>query len=108
MMRAQAVERIAKGRDVEGVTNEDTTDVEGDNGGTFAKDRREGVVPHPNPKLLDAVVGDEGRSIREHVVGSTRVRDDEARRAKGRWNVVGRLAGEELLHRCWEPKLVTR
>ena len=53
---AQAVERVAKRRDVEDIANKKPAAVEGDGGSTLAKNGRIGIVAHTHAKVRNPVV----------------------------------------------------
>ena len=79
----KAVERNPKGRDVKDITDQKTLTIQGDNGRAPPKDGSIRVVAHPNPKRANRLVRDESRTVREHMVSCTRVRNDEAMRISG-------------------------
>jgi hypothetical protein len=49
----QAVERHHKTRDVEGVPDENTLTVEGDNSGTTTQNQKEGIIAHVHLEVGD-------------------------------------------------------
>ena len=80
VMGTETVERVAELRDMENIPNEHRFAVEGDNGGAFAQDWGARLVAHAYPHVRDPVIGDESRTIRNHVVSGTSVRDNKLRR----------------------------
>mmetsp|Transcript_13658 Transcript_13658/g.33071 ORF Transcript_13658/g.33071 Transcript_13658/m.33071 type:complete len:248 (+) Transcript_13658:3838-4581(+) len=80
VMGTETVKRVAELRDMENIPNEHRFAVEGDNGGAFAQDWGARLVAHADPHVGDPVIRDEGRTIRDHVVSGTSVRDNKLRR----------------------------
>ncbi len=81
-VRLQAVERHHKTNDVEGIPDEDTLTVEGDNSGATAQDHDERIIFHAHLKVWDQIVWDEGSFLRKHVVGGSGVGHGKAFRQK--------------------------
>jgi hypothetical protein len=73
----QTVERHHKPRDVEGIADEDTLTIEGDNSSASTQDRDEGVIAHLHLKV-GGFVQYEGSLIREHVVGGPSIGNGKA------------------------------
>ena len=61
------------------MTDQNSLAVEGDYDRTPAQYREVGIIPHAHLKIRNALVRDEGRLVREHVVGGTSVGDGHPR-----------------------------
>jgi hypothetical protein len=68
-VQAQTVEGHHNPGDVEGIEDEDTLTIEGDNSGASTQDWDEGIFAHSHLKVGDGFVRYEGSFIRKHVVG---------------------------------------
>ena len=69
----KAVEWNPKGRDVKNVSDEKTLTIQGDDGRAPPEDGSIRVVAHPDAKVANRLVGDESRTIREHVIRGARI-----------------------------------
>jgi len=77
----QAVERNPKDRDVKDITDQKMLTIQGDN--APPEDGSIRVVAHSNPKRANRLVRDKSRTVGEHMVSCTRVRNNEATRNSG-------------------------
>jgi hypothetical protein len=67
-MGSETVERNPKARDVQHVADEKALTIQGNNRSPATKDRGIRIVTHADPKTNDGFVGNEGVSVRDHVV----------------------------------------
>jgi hypothetical protein len=77
-VRVQTVEGHHKPRDVEGVADEDTLTIEGDNSGALTQNRDEGIIAHLHLKVGDGFVRYEGSLILKHVAGGPSIGNGKA------------------------------
>ena len=70
LMGPKTVKGVAQVRYVKTVPDEDFLSIEGYDGRAVAKDWSKGIVAHPNLSSRDRMVRDERQFIREHVVSS--------------------------------------
>ncbi len=77
-MGAEAVKRVAEGRDVEAVANENAPSIDGNDSRSGSQNGSERIVAHADTAPSDGSVGYERAFLREHMVGGTGVCDDEA------------------------------
>jgi hypothetical protein len=88
-VRAQTVEGHHKPRDVEGIADEDTLTIEGDNSSALTQNWDEGIIAHSHLKVGDGFVQYEGSLIRKHVVSGPSIGNGKAFRQQ---NTIGRMA----------------
>ena len=88
-MCAQTVEGHHEPRDVEGIADEDTLTIEGDNSSASTQDRDEGIIAHLHLKVGDGFVGYEGSLIQKHVVGGPSIGHGKAFRQQSTNGRVG-------------------
>ncbi len=67
-MGPKAVQRHRQTGDKKGMPDKDTLTVEGDDDCAPAQHRKKGIVTHTDLKIRDALVRDEGRLVRKHMV----------------------------------------
>ena len=88
--------------DVQRVPNKNPLAIQADDGRTTAQNRRVIRISHTYPKVSNPVIRDEGRAVRDHVIGGSRVGDNEVVRIGLRRDRVGGRLREELGQSRWE------
>ena len=79
-MSSETVQRHTEGGDVKDVPDEKALTVQRDDGRAPPQDWSIRVVAHPNTKVADRLVRDEGRPIWKHVVRGPSIRHNETER----------------------------
>jgi hypothetical protein len=90
-VRAQTVEGHHKPRDMEGIADEDTLIVEGDNSGALTQNWDEGIIAHSHLKVGGGFERYEGSLIRKHVVSGPSIGHGKVFRQRNTNGRVGHL-----------------
>ncbi len=81
-MSAKALQGIAKGRNVKDILNKKFLSVKRDDHCPTPQHWGKRLVSHADPEIGNALLGDELRVVRKHVVGSVRIRHNEDSRGQ--------------------------